>query len=67
MTPRICRASQTAATNPSRMYAWEPPLNEILADPVVQAMMAVDGVRPNDVVSLLSEARERRDEPLSLG
>jgi hypothetical protein len=43
------------------MQAWEPTLDEMLAEPVVQLMMTVDGVRPDDVVTLLREARERLD------
>jgi hypothetical protein len=33
----------------------------MLADPVVQAVMSVDGVRATEVVSLLRAARERLD------
>lgn len=39
--------------------AWEPALAEILADPVVLAVMAVDGVSRTDIVTLMSEAQER--------
>jgi hypothetical protein len=45
----------------NRTPCWEPPLAEMLADPVVQAMMSVDGVRPTEVVTLMREARERLD------
>lgn len=38
---------------------WEPDLAEMLADPVIQAMMAVDGVSRTDIVTLMSEAQER--------
>jgi hypothetical protein len=60
MMPRIKPATHTA-TKRTMMYSWEPPLEEMLEDPVVLAMMAVDGVAPGDVVSLLSEAKERLD------
>jgi hypothetical protein len=43
------------------MHAWEPTLDEMLSEPVVQLMMTVDGVHPDEVVSLLREARERLD------
>ena len=36
-------------------------LDEMLAEPVVQLMMTVDGVRPDEVVTLLREARQRLD------
>ncbi|MGE0120118.1 MAG: hypothetical protein AB7S71_16235 [Dongiaceae bacterium] len=39
----------------------EPSLSEMLDDPVVQAVMSVDGVRPVELVTLLREARERLD------
>jgi hypothetical protein len=42
------------------LHSWEPPLAEILADPVVQAVMHVDGVRPAEVETLMREARARR-------
>ena len=38
---------------------WEPALAEMLADPVIQAVMAVDGVSRTDIVTLMSEAQER--------
>jgi len=46
-------------SRPVARRGWEPPLADMLADPVVIAMMAVDGVRPTDIVILLSEAKER--------
>jgi hypothetical protein len=62
MTPR--RQDIDAATaKPTKLYSWEPPLAEMLDDPVVQQVMAVDGVEADDVVSLLSEAKERIGEP----
>jgi hypothetical protein len=59
MTPRTSQAK--TARNIFPMQAWEPTLDEMLAEPVVQLMMTVDGVRPDDVVALLREARERLD------
>jgi len=43
------------------LHSWEPPLSEMLADPVVQAVMNVDGVRPAEVVTLMHEAKRRRE------
>jgi hypothetical protein len=45
------------------LHSWEPPLAEMLADPVVQAVMSVDGVRPAEVVTLMHEAKRRRETP----
>ena len=61
MTPRTSQASRKTARNNFPMQAWEPTLDEMLAEPVVQLMMTVDGVRPDEVVTLLREARERLD------
>lgn len=44
---------------PAPLHSWEPRLSEMLADPVVQAVMNVDGVRPTEVATLLREAKER--------
>jgi hypothetical protein len=41
------------------LRGWEPPLAEMLADPVVQAVMKVDGVRPTEIVTLMREIRGR--------
>jgi hypothetical protein len=41
------------------LHSWEPPLAEMLADPVVQAVMQVDGVRAAEVETLMREARAR--------
>lgn len=60
MTPRTSQASKPAAAG-FAMHAWEPSLDEMLAEPVVQLMMTVDGVHPDDVVTLLRAARERLD------
>ena len=59
MTPRTSQAKPARATFP--MQAWEPTLEDLLAEPVVQLMMTVDGVHPDDVVALLREARARLD------
>jgi hypothetical protein len=41
------------------LQSWEPALADMLADPVIQAMMRVDGVRMGEVLTLMREARER--------
>jgi hypothetical protein len=41
------------------LQSWEPPLEEMLADPVVQAVMTVDGVQAAEVETLMREARAR--------
>ena len=61
MTTRTSQASHKMEQNAVAMHAWEPTLDEMLSDPVVQLMMTVDGVRPDEVVTLLREARERLD------
>jgi len=61
MTPQTSQASRKTAERTFPMQAWEPTLDEMLAEPVVQLMMTVDGVRPDDVVTLLREARARLD------
>jgi hypothetical protein len=43
------------------MQGWEPAIEEMLADPVVQAVMSVDRVHPAGVVSLLRDVRARLD------
>jgi len=63
MTTRRRQEIDTATAKPTKLYSWEPPLAEMLEDPVVQQVMAVDGVAADDVVSLLSEAKERIGEP----
>lgn len=42
-----------------RGKACEPALDEILTDPVTQAVMASDGVAAEDVKTLLEDARRR--------
>jgi hypothetical protein len=37
----------------------EPPLSQMLDDPLTQALMESDGVDPRDLRDLLSEARQR--------
>ena len=62
MTPRR-RDGLDATAKPTKLYSWDPPLAEILEDPVVRQVMAVDGVEADDVVSLLCEAKGRIGEP----
>ena len=61
MTPRMSQYGRKAERKTYAMQAWEPTLDEMLAEPVVQMMMTVDGVRPTEVVTLLREARQRLD------
>ena len=61
MTPRTSQAGYKTERTTFAMHAWEPTLDEMLSEPVVQLMMIVDGVRPDEVVILLREARERLD------
>ncbi|HUL07528.1 MAG TPA: hypothetical protein VLV76_14415 [Candidatus Acidoferrum sp.] len=61
MTPRTSQACRETEHQTFAMQAWEPTLEEMLAEPVVQLMMTVDGVRPDDLVTLLREARQRLD------
>ncbi|MBI3452406.1 MAG: hypothetical protein HY057_06160 [Rhodospirillales bacterium] len=42
-----------------RKYIGEPSLDEMLDDPVVQAMMARDGVKREALVALIAAARTR--------
>ena len=41
------------------LHGWEPPLADMLADPVVQAVMTVDGVQAAEIETLMREARAR--------
>ena len=43
-------------------FGGEPSLAEMLADPVVQAVMSVDHVTAGDIERLMSATRERREE-----
>ena len=61
MMPRTSQANRKAAREDFATQAWEPTLDEMLAEPVVQLMMTVDGVDPADVVTLLRQARDRLD------
>jgi hypothetical protein len=61
MTPRTSQASYQTERTTFAMHAWEPTLDEMLSEPVVQLMMTVDGVRPDQVVTLLRQARARLD------
>lgn len=40
----------------------EPTLDEILSDPVIEAVMAADGVDPNEIETLLHRVRTARVE-----
>ena len=42
-------------------FCGEPSLAEMLADPVVRAMMSVDGVAAEDIERLMLETRKRRE------
>jgi hypothetical protein len=43
-------------------FGGEPSLAEMLADPVVQAVMTVDHVTAGDIERLMWETRERRED-----
>jgi hypothetical protein len=45
--------------NAVREKGIEPALDDMLGDPMTQALMASDGVAAEQVLSLLAEARER--------
>lgn len=40
-------------------FHCEPPLSQMLEDPMTRAIMASDGVDPRELRDLLSEARQR--------
>lgn len=42
-------------------FDFEPRLDEMLSDPVVQAIMARDGVERDEIVDLVASVQERRD------
>ncbi len=42
-----------------RDYGREPALDDMLNDPVTQALMTSDGATPEDVRNLLADARRR--------
>lgn len=44
-------------------FAGEPTLTELLAEPIIQAMMHSDSVAPGEVCRLLRGAREGRLPP----
>jgi len=44
-----------------RRFGGEPSLAEMLADPVVQAMMTVDHVTAGEIKRLMEEKRGRRE------
>ena len=56
MTAANLRSSSATAMH---SCADEMTILEMLADPVVRAMMAVDRVRPTDILSVFTEARQR--------
>ncbi len=67
-TPSKRRASR----RPAVAYAaagTEPPIAELLDDPITKALMASDRVRPEDVGALVETARRRllarRSHPIS--
>jgi hypothetical protein len=43
----------------SRFRAEEPPVDEMLDDPIVQLLMRRDGIGPDEVLSTLEEAHRR--------
>ncbi len=43
-------------------YGFEPELDDVLDDPVVQAVMDRDGVGRDDILDLAASARERFEE-----
>lgn len=45
-----------------RRFGGEPSLAEMLADPVVQAVMSVDHVTPREIKQLMQETRGHREE-----
>jgi metal-sulfur cluster biosynthetic enzyme len=60
MTPRTSpAATRKLPRHFAVLHSWEPPLAEMLADPVVQAVMTVDGVQAAEVETLMREARAR--------
>jgi len=46
----------------SGRFGGEPKLSEMLADPVIQAMMSVDHVTAGDIERLMQETRTRRND-----
>jgi hypothetical protein len=50
-------------------FHCEPPLSQMLEDPLTQALMESDGVDPRELRDLLSEARQRiaEAEPADTG
>lgn len=56
---RISDSARISSQQAKAPRAWEPKLADMLADPVIQAVMAVDGVSRTDIVTLMSEAQER--------
>jgi hypothetical protein len=42
-----------------RLFDDEPPLAELIDDPLVRAVMARDGVSPSQLIEVLAEAKRR--------
>lgn len=59
------RDSERNRSQGSGRFGGEPSLKEMLADPVVQAVMSVDHVTAGDIQRLIWETRERRDNSWS--
>jgi metal-sulfur cluster biosynthetic enzyme len=59
MTPRTSPTPRKLPRHIVVLHSWEPPLAEMLADPVVQAMMTVDGVQAAEVETLMRQAQAR--------
>jgi hypothetical protein len=53
-------AKKRDATRGETCSSREPSVREMLDDPVVQAVMAVDRVTRDDLVAMINQARERR-------
>ena len=54
------RRSLVPAADAYARGGHEPPLEEVLGDPIVRALMRSDGVTPGEVRRVLDEARRRR-------
>jgi hypothetical protein len=59
------RDSERNCSRGNGRFGGEPSLKEMLADPVVQAVMSVDHVTAGDIQRLMWETRERRDNSWS--
>lgn len=59
---------QPAAGGPPDKHYWvdagiEPALAELLADPIMHAVMRADGVRPQEVLSAVAKVTRRQQGP----